>query len=502
MFTLKRSLVALLTLAALHAPAALAQPDPGAETDLYGPVTALWADTTDGGLVIGQGTRLVRARPDPNGGGLAVDFALDLGSGEIRDAARAGDFLLALTEDSLLALDASGNVTDLLPGGGQRIAAADGRAYIAARQAGVRILAITPDGKLARLGGVATLGPALDVWLDVAQPSHLWVAEGQGGVRLYDVADPETPQLALELPEQAPALLVRADAARLYVAHGGELSALDRSEPPPAAPRFLGTLSIDPPAPSATGQAASAQIADLAVVGSRIFAARAAPDGADLVEFELIGDGPLRLVAGLGQSGAGEHMALLGDALFIGSVRGGLQWVNVGRGNPVQVMAWGAPTVAPAEACEATEPEPADLAVVESEQVTLSWRSDCPEGQTLTVNGARVPAEQIEAVPGDDGRFAYTFRPGSSLVAWSVDGPNAGSRLPWRFNVEPPAWTATPPAPEGEMLYRRPLLDVNLASPAALIGVTCLSLCSALVLITGAAWLLGQRVQRRDEPRL
>lgn len=497
MLKLKRSLVALFTLAALTTPA-LAQPDPGADADLHGPVTALWADSTDGALYIGQGARLVRARVEQ--GALAAEFSVDLGSGEIRALARDGGALLALTEDSLLALDAAGQVTDYLPGGGQRLAAGDGRAYVAARQAGVRIVAITPDGKLARLGGVATLGPALDVWLDATRPAQLWVAELQGGVRLYDVADPGAPQLALSLPEQAPATLVRAEAARLYVGHGGEISALDISEPPPAAPRFLGTLNVDPPAASAAGSTANARIADLAVVGSRIFAARAGSEGADVVEFELIGDGPLRIASRAGEGGAGEHMALLGDALFVGSAWGGLQWISVGRGNPILISAWDAPGAAPSGVCEATEPEPADLAVVEAEQVTLSWRSDCPEDQTLAINGTPVPADQI--TPSGDGRYEFTFRPETSLVTWRVSAPGALSRLPWRFNAEPSVWTATPPAPEGEMLYRRPLIDVNLNSPGALLAVTCLSLCTGVALVAGAAWLLGQRVQRRSLPRL
>lgn len=195
-------------------------------------------------------------------------------------------------------------------------------------------------------------------------------------------------------------------------------------------------------------------------------------------------------------------MALLGDALFIGSARGGLQWINVGRGNPAVVFAWEAPTAAANAVCEATDPEPADLSVVESDEVTLSWRSDCPDAQVLIVNGAPVPAAQVQPVSGEDGRFMYTFRPQTSLVTWAVGGPGGENRLPWRFSAEPPGLTATPPALEGDILYRRPLIDLDLSTPGTLMAVTCLSLCGGVLLIAGAAWLLGQQVQRRNQPRL
>src|SRR5262249_1154276 len=151
---------------------------------------------------------------------------VDLKRGLIRDIdiSQIGPqkFILVLSEDGLASLDANANIVDFAQGGGQRLAAKNGRAYIAALGAGVRNVMISTAGKLTRVGQFCSFGEATD--LAPEANNWLWVAEGDTGVRLYDMSNPGAPLLLLWLDEFAPASAIRLNGAQIVIGYGSRLA--------------------------------------------------------------------------------------------------------------------------------------------------------------------------------------------------------------------------------------------------------------------------------------
>jgi hypothetical protein len=431
-----------------------------------------------------------------------IQRAFDLKRHDLRDITTSGATLLVLTEDGLSTLGADGQVIDFVRGGGQQIAVSGGRVYVAARDMGARILQIDPAGHLTLLGAVPTLGPALQVAADT--PNQVWVAEGNSGVRLYDTTNPRAVVLRQWIGDRIPAAIVRLYNNRLFIGHGGSLSIFDTGAPP----RLLSTTSIDSP-----NQDSHASVADLLVLDSRVFVGRTDPQstGADLVVLDIAAQGESHVLARIGTQGAGEHLALRGDDLFIGSARGGLARIYVGHGDPVPVASWGI-TASAATACSVSAPlapQPPDLSTVFASPVVLSWHSGCAAAHELRINGKPVTAQGvienagIDPVTGADVyRYAFTPPPGA-FVTWQVTAIDAaGNRAEsplWRFEAVTPGWLVTPaPLTRANLLYRPPLIDLDANSPAELLVTTCGALCAGLLVISGAAYWLGLQVQRRS----
>jgi hypothetical protein len=471
------------------APAAHAQGDPA----LDGPVTALWSDGER--LWVGQGTALIEAEVTLTG--VQALRVIDIGRHELRDIVGSAGFVLVLTEDGTATLNRAGEVVDFASGGGQRLAVAGDRVYVAALQGGVRVLRLGPDGHLTRLGTVSTLGPALSV--STVDANRIWVAEGDSGVRLYDMSAPEAPQVLLWISDRVPASTVYVRADQLLIGHNTEVSILDVTDP--LSPRLVNVISIDSVADNPSG----APITDVVGVGSRVFAGRTdrASGGPDVLELEITRAGEARVVARLSSSGGGERLALLGDNLFSGSAVAGLRRYTIGRGMPMLVAAWEAAPASDRCAAQAPlDPSPPDLGETGASPVRLSWRAPCAAGFTLMINGTPVV---LPAPPTGAETHTYTFAPPAGIIIWQVmvfDDAGAQVAGPvWRFEANPPVWLATPPSvPVSEMVFTSPLLDLN--SPLTVILVTCLALCAGLAVIMGAAWALGVRAQRRAIRRL
>lgn len=463
-----------------------AQSDPA----LDGPVAALWSDGER--LWIGRGTTLIEAEVTLTD--VQALRVIDIGRHELRDIAGSAGFVLVLTEDGTTTLNRAGEVIAFTPGGGQQLTVAGDRVYVAALQGGVRVLRLEPDGRLTRLGTISTLGPALSV--SPVDANRIWVAEGDSGVRLYDVSAPNVPQVLLWMSDRVPATAVYARADQLLIGHGSDVSILDATDP--VSPRLLSVINID----DVTDPPASAPISDLVAVGSRVFAGRAdrVSGEAGVVELEITRAGEARTVARLGR---GERLALLGDNLFSGSAVAGLRRYTIGRGIPMLIAAWeAAPASDHCAAQTPLDPSPPDLGETGASPVTLSWRAPCAAGFTLMVNGTPVA---LPAPPAGAETHTYTFTPPAGTIIWQVTVfDDAGAQVTgpvWRFEANPPVWLATPPSvPVSEMVFTPPLLDLN--SPLTVILVTCLALCAGLAVIISTAWALGVRVQRRAVRRL
>jgi hypothetical protein len=479
-------LIHVCGMALASTPAARAQGD----LTLDGPIAALWSDGER--LWIGRGTTLIEAEVTLTG--VRALRIIEIGRHELRDIAGSAGFVLALTEDGTATLNRAGEVVAFAPGGGQRLTVAGDRVYVAALQGGVRVLHLGPDGHLTRLGIISTLGPALSV--SPVDTNQIWVAEGDSGVRLYDVSAPDAPRVLLWISDRVPATAVYVKADQLLIGHGGDVSILDAADS--ASPRLVGVISIDGVADGPS----SAPITDLVAVGSRVFAGRTdrVSGGAEVVELEITSTGEARTAARLG---SGERLALLGDNLFSGSAVAGLRRYTIGRGVPMLIAAWEA---APAsDRCTAQaplDPSPPDLGETGASPVTLSWRAPCAAGFTLMVNGTSMV---LPTPPAGAETHTYTFTPPAGTVIWQVTVyDDAGTQVTgpvWRFEANPPIWLATPPSvPVSEMVFTSPLLDLN--SPFAVMLVTCLALCAGLAVIIGAAWALGVRAQRRAIHRL
>jgi hypothetical protein len=269
---------------------------------LQGPVNALRLEGDR--LLIGQRSALVEARLA--GDDLRLSQFTDLKRHDIRSIAVSQSITLALSEDGLTALDAGGQILDFVGGGGQSLAASAGRVFVAAREAGVRILSLTAGGKLAPLGAIRTAGPALD--LATEGDTALWVAEGDQGVRLYDTANPQNPTPLVWLGDLAPATAVRAGNLRLYVGHGNQLSILDIISV--KAPRLLGRIEVED---------STSRINDLVVQPNRVLVARAGGKGPDVLALDVSNSRAIMVRARFGEQGAGEWLAARGDEVFVGS---------------------------------------------------------------------------------------------------------------------------------------------------------------------------------------
>jgi hypothetical protein len=457
-------------------PAAHAQGD----VSLHGPVTALYLEGSR--LWIGQGAMLVEAMITADN--VYPVAALDVGRHDIRAVTSWFGITFVLSEDGLTTLDGQRKVLDYAEGGGQRMVVQGGRVFVAALNAGVRILKVDTSGRLTRLGLLNTSGPAHDL---ASRGEHdLWVAEGTAGLRRYDTRNLQTPEVLAALDDLAPATLVHSSGSRLYVGHANRLTVLDTGNV--QTPRVLGSIALDEP---------DARIADLLIQGSRAYLGRLQSGGADIMSIDVSDPTAIRPIAAFGSDGAGERLALYGDDLLVGSGRFGLRRVRFGA-SPVQVAAWKPLTQSTPCLLVPTDPQPPNLSTVPGGPVTLHWAMGCdPSAIQVQVNGT--PVAPLNG-------FSYRFTPHTALTTWQVTALDAaGRRIDgplWTFESVADGWLATPAlSPNSILLYTPPAILVDSRSSGFAALIVCGALGIGLCAMIGAVWLLGSLTQRRRLPR-
>ncbi len=451
-----------------------------AETSIQGPITALRLNGDH--LLIGQGPTLVDAQITPDA--LHVIRSKDLGRHDIRAIAFSQDITLALSEDGLTSLDTNGQILDFIQGGGQRLAVKGQRIYIAALDAGLRVLSIDPAGKLSRLGTVKTRGPAQE--LAPEGDTWVWVAEGASGVRLYDTRDPFTPSLVVWLGDVNPATMVRVSGTHLYVGYANHLAILDTLNI--QAPKLIGSVDVE---------GADARINALLFQGPRAFVGRLAASGADVVAINIQDLQAPAMIAHSGENGAGESLAVYDDDLFVGSGRIGLQRLRFAGNVPTVLATWGVGGTA--EGCTLSapsDPQPANLSEVEAGPVSLIWKAACsPSAYEIKIDGT--PVATVKTPP-------YGFTPAHDATMWQVTALDAtGERVEgpvWTFDSLARSWLATPfPVPLANRLYVPPPVSFN--TPGIALAVTCGALFAGLLIVIGAAWAIGTLAERRATNR-
>ncbi|HRE49200.1 MAG TPA: hypothetical protein PLD47_15835, partial [Aggregatilineales bacterium] len=280
-------------------------------TALRRPITALWADPAGSRLLIGRGTMLILAEVTPTA--VVVTHEIPLERGIIGGVGMtAQGILVALTERGIFTLTPDRVIIDNLPGGGNTLRIVGDQILIAALDGGVRLAQISPTGVITLLGELKPQGKAFSAALDVNQ-AHVWVAEGAAGVHAYALQG-GAPLTTLNDVTNADQVL--RDGTLLYVAGSGTLYVFDLAT---GTPRLQTRLSLEP---TTKPEGASAWVvSDMLAIGSRLYIGRYAGNGqgADALIIDLTATSAT-LTGQIGISGSGEHLALRGDDLFVGSV--------------------------------------------------------------------------------------------------------------------------------------------------------------------------------------
>ncbi len=102
------------------------------------------------------------------------------------------------------------------------------RLYAAAHTRGIFVLEVDADGGLTELANVAPSGT--DAWKPVLRDGLLFVADGEAGLRIYDVSD-DDPRLVSSTPISGSSRDVVLDGDRAYVASSSTLAVVDVSTP-------------------------------------------------------------------------------------------------------------------------------------------------------------------------------------------------------------------------------------------------------------------------------
>jgi hypothetical protein len=253
---------------------------------------------------------------------------------------------------------------------------------------------------------------------------------------------------------------------------------------------LLGTVALDG---SDAGNDESV-ISDILIQGNRAFVGRMGIKGPDVVAMDISKSAPLTISARFGESGAGEHLGLHGDDLFVGSGRSGLRRLRFGSGGDLAIVATWEP-ISSARQCALAppvEPQPPNLGQVQPGTVTLSWKAACnPAGYELRINGRPVATTKSTT---------YTFTPERGITSWQVVAvDSAGKRVEsarWTFESLTEGWLQMRiPALSGSLLYVAPLLDLQ--SPGALLAVTCAVILIGLAIVIAGAWAIGIFAERR-----
>jgi hypothetical protein len=447
-------------------------------------ISALWSDGTR--LLVGQGATLYEVLP--SGESLTVRWQRNLARGALQAITVCAPFIFALSADGLSVLAADGRELAFGRGGGHRLACNADQVWVAALGAGVRRYQVGVDGRLTAREPIRTTAAAHDVI--PSDGAFFWVAESTEGVRLYDFEG----TVRLWLNAFTSAQVVRYSSGRLFIGHGAQLSILavggDGS-----APQVIGAATLSPN---------DAHLADLVVVGNRLYVGRvhASGRGASLIAFDFFGVNTLRVVGQFGEDGGGARLGQVGTDIF---VTGGSSFsrVRFDGETPTLITSW----LAAERRCTLnvpTDPQPADGAQVAGNTLTLSWRASCAESFEVRVDGALIATLIPAAAESAD---SESDRPQHSQIVQLSDGEHTWQVLAlgadrmgvaspmWRFEVTSEGLAETAAAPRGERLYHPPFLDLQ--TPAAALAALCAASCGGLLLIIAAAWWLGVRAQRR-----
>jgi hypothetical protein len=438
------------------------------------PISALWSDGTR--LLIGQGGTLSEVTPIDER--LLIRWQVGLGRGALQAVAVCAPFIFVLSADGLSALDAEQRERAFVRGGGHRLACNADQVWIAALGAGVRRYQVTADGRLSALPSIQTV--AQDVTASGADA--FWVAEGELGVRRYALNG----EVQLWLNAFTPAQIVRERDGKLFIGYGAQLSIVSLG----ALPQAIGAASLIP---------ADAELADLLIVGDRIYAGRqhSSGRGASLIVFELSAANALRLIAQFGEDGNGARLGALGAELFIvgGST---FTWLRFDQATPRAVMTWSA-VLSQCAPNAPTDPQPSDGAQVRDGRLRLEWRASCADSFELWLDGALLatvlPSTDAESERPSHG-YAVALDEGVhrwQVIALGANGARAASPT-WRVYVASDGLLGTPSAPSGSLLYQPPFAARTLIEAILMLSAAA---CGGLLIVIAAAWWLGKRAQQR-----
>ncbi len=448
------------------------QPSP-----LNGSVSALVVDADR--LLIGQNSRLTITTITPND--LSTLKTIDLQKGAIRAIASSKTGTLILTEQGLTALDSAYNVMDFAAGGGQHMAIKGNRVYVAALQAGVRVY-VFEGGKLKLLGHIETKTAAENVAAEGA--NWLWVAEGEQGIRLYDLTDPARASVLFWSANLQPARLVRVNGTRLYLGYANRVAVLDTINI--KAPRLLGEFALG---------SDTAFVSDLSLTRSDLLVGLIDQGGADVLRLDISNPKAIREIGRSGSTGSGDHLAVHSDDLFIGSERGGLRRFGLTGSALTPIIAWNAvPDAAPCTDLTPLDPQPANLSEIQSgAAVTLHWNTACPaERYEVRFNGQRLATVD---------KPEYILKSTTASVAWQIvamSGSQSAEGARWSFDIEGGGLLAEPQTPRAETILYKPARPVIiLQSPAAVLIATCAALLIGLFVIVVGAAMIGAWFEKR-----
>ena len=461
----------------------LSQPNP----TLNGPVTALAVNGDQ--LLIGQNDELVVAAITPDDLTLVRSMAIPHGAIRAITLLEDGTALI-LSEEGLTALDPNFAVTDFAAGGGYHMSVHGNRVYVAALAAGVRVY-IYGDGKITLVGQLLTSYAVEDVAAEGA--TALWTAEGDGGLRLYDMTSPAKPVVQFESSSYRPTYLVRSSNLHLVVGYGDQLALLDTLNL--KAPRLLGNVSLS--------GSMGAHASDLLMDQTSLLVGRVDVSGPDVLRYGMNASSITAQPTAYGSDGAGAFVARHGDDLFIGSEQNGLRRVQLAESSFIEMGRW---PVSAFPSCSAADylpvnPSPDNLSLLQAtDHVTLTWNATCPSGRyRVSINGRLVGTV-------DQPVLDYALPADQDVFTWQVDalsdaGTAQGSL--WTFERGRNGFTAAPATPRlDQVLYVPPpvWLDFSaLQTPLGTLALTCIALFGGLLIVIGGAWTVGARAARRRE---
>ncbi len=444
---------------------------------LDAPVTALAASGDV--FYIGQGTTLTTARS--TSGGIVPDRSLDLARGQIRAITVQNGRIFVLTDAGVALLSPDLRLLDYQIGGGQRFAVQPNRVFIAAREAGLRIINLQGD-RLSEARTFRLEAQALDI--ANAGADQVWVAEGEQGIRLYRVPEAGSPVVVVWSRDLHPAVRVAALGDRLLVAHGGALSLLNVADP--RSLKLVSEVSIG-----------SGEVGALVLTPDWLLVGRSAASGADMIIYTHNGLTALREAGRAGQDGAGDALVLSGGALLLGGERTGLRALDFANGNLTARDGWLLdPDKMRCESLAPALPQPPDLALVPSAPV-LRWGAECAaQAYEVTLNDRppqRVTARELPLDMQTD------------IVHWQVTAVQGAQRFPgphWTFETTRDGTLQPPTALKRETLLYAPPLTAFFETPTGTLLLVCGGLMLGLVAIIGGAMAIGAWGRGRDGARL
>jgi hypothetical protein len=238
-------------------------------------------------------------------------------------------------------------------------------------------------------------------------------------------------------------------------------------------------------------------LSDVLLLGSRAYIGRVEFSGPDVELLDISNPRAISVIGQFGENGAGEHLALSGSDVFIESVQLGLRRIRFGGTSPALIATWGiSGDVSGCQLSAPTQPQPPNNAEVPDGMVTLTWASTCnADAYEVRIEGTLVATETSAA---------YTFTPNGHHIGWQITAVDAaGNRAEgptWTFDTTIEGWLATPvTVPGSKLLYTPSILSLpslDLHAPGAVIAATCIALAAGLMIVVGAAWLIGTRVER------